>query len=333
MNNFFSIPIENQSSSDEEGECFVLSAEESNERLDKILARRFQDEKSRTYFQYLFSLGRILVNGNVVKKQYKAREGDLIEIQFLLPPEMEIKPEPIPLDIVFEDEALLIVNKPAGMLVHPAPPYWTGTFVNALLYHCKQLTLEFKEPGVRPGIVHRLDKDTSGILVAAKTPQALLKLSTHFQERRVYKEYIGICLGSPGRGIINAPIGRSEKNRKQMAVVTGSGKEAITEFETIRFDGQVSAVKIILRTGRTHQIRVHMQHRKTPILGDALYGNAVSNKRYGASRQLLHAYKIGFPHPFTSKPMIFTASYPQDIDEWMKKLERMNIHESSDSKS
>jgi len=224
---------------------------------------------------------------------------------------MDLAPESIPLTILYEDEDVIVINKPAGMVVHPAPGNWSGTFVNALLGHCE--TLEVSEGSLRPGIVHRLDKETSGVLLAAKTLLAQQRLIELFAGRQVYKEYLAICCGNPGKGKIDLPIGRHPIHRQKMAILKEKGKPALTHYETLSFDGALSSVKIILATGRTHQIRVHMLHLDTPILGDSTYGQPSINKKYKAERQLLHAYRLRLPHPLTGKEMEFEAPVPADL--------------------
>jgi 23S rRNA pseudouridine1911/1915/1917 synthase len=304
--------------SEESGLIFITD-EEAGERLDKILAHRFREVYSRTYFQSLIEGERILVNGSPVKKRMKPEAGDEVEVEFLITPELKLKPEAIPLSILYEDEALIVINKPAGLVVHPAVGNWTGTLVNALLYHCQNhFPRECEEGSLRPGIVHRLDKETSGVLVAAKTPFVQQKLIALFASRAVFKEYVAICLGNPGSAHIKAPIGRHLIQRKKMAVLERGGKEALTHCQTIAFDGTLSLVKVVLTTGRTHQIRVHMQHLGTPILGDALYGHAGANKKYKASRQLLHSWHLQFCHPLTGDNMLFEAPIPDDMKCYIK---------------
>jgi 23S rRNA pseudouridine1911/1915/1917 synthase len=297
----------------------VIMEEEAGERLDKILARRFSHIRSRTYFQDLIADQCVLLNGSPVKKRVKPKEGDEVEIAFRVAPELELKAEAIPLEILYEDEAILAINKPVGMVVHPAVGNWTGTFVNALLYHCQQLP----EDALRPGIVHRLDKETTGLLLAAKTPLAQQKLIELFASRRVYKEYLAICVGNPGEGRIDAPIGRHPIQRKLMAVVEGGGRAALTQFHTVAFDGHLSVVNIVLCTGRTHQIRVHMKHRGFPVLGDPLYGSLSANQRYGKSRQLLHAWRLRFTHPLTGELIELEAIPPPEMETLIRKIQRL----------
>lgn len=306
---------------EEETDLLVVTDEEAGERLDKILARRFKEVYSRTYFQYLIDEQLVLLNGIPVKKRIKPQEGDEIEVEFAVTPEIQLSPEAIPLSIIYEDEHLLVVNKPAGMVVHPAPGNWTGTFVNALLYHCGSLPHSTSAP-LRPGIVHRLDKETSGVLVAAKTLEMQQKLTALFASRQVYKEYLAICIGNPPEGEINAPVGRHPIHRKQMAVVP-SGKQAISYCHTIGWNGKLSVVRVVIATGRTHQIRVHLKYKGTPVLGDSLYGNSSLNHYYGAERQLLHAANIKFQHPLTGEQLDLSAPPPEDMDKFIRRCKKI----------
>lgn len=301
----------------EESELIIVTEDEAGERLDKILARRFKEVYSRTYFQYLINEQLVLLNGDPVKKRIQPLEGDEIEVEFAAVPEIQLSPENIPLPIIYEDEYLIVINKPAGMVVHPAPGNWSGTFVNALLYHCKQMPQNGDT--LRPGIVHRLDKDTTGVLVAAKTLEMQQKMIGLFATKQVYKEYWAVCLGHPIDGEINAPIGRHPIHRKQMAVVP-SGKKAISFCKTLGFNQKLSVVQIVITTGRTHQIRVHLKYQGAPILGDPLYGNSSLNKFYGIDRQLLHAAVIKFQHPGTNQQLELIASPPNDMMKFMRKV-------------
>lgn len=305
--------------SDEENDLFFITEEEANERLDKVLANRFAKNGSRTYFQYLIEEGKVLLNGAPVKKRIKPREGDEIEIQFLLTPELTLTPESIPLEILYEDPYLLAINKPAGLVVHPAPGHWNGTFVNALLFHCQSLELG---QSLRPGIVHRLDKETSGVLLAAKTLAVQQKLIEMFSNRQIHKEYLAICVGNPGSREIRTLIGRHPVHRKQMAVLIEGGREAITQCKTLAYTGDLSYVNLTLVTGRTHQIRVHMKYLNTPVLGDPLYGNTRVNHKYAAERQQLHARYVKFTHPQTGKAVEIEAPLPYDMEQLIKKIKR-----------
>lgn len=295
-------------SSGESTDIFTVSPEEANLRLDKLLSIHFP-ELSRTYFQYLIEQGCVLVNGKVLKKRQSPKVGDEVEVCFLLTPEISLEPQNIPLDILFEDEYLIAVNKPVGMVVHPAPGHPKDTFVNALLYHCSGLR---SQEGIRPGIVHRLDKDTSGVLLAAKTQQAHAQIVAQFMERNVRKDYLAICVGTPKEGLIDAPIKRHPVHRKEMAVCP-EGKEAKSLCKILGKSEQLSLVEIQLLTGRTHQIRVHLKHIGCPVLGDAVYGSASANKRFQVERQLLHAYRLEFVHPMTKAPIQISAPVPQDF--------------------
>jgi len=300
----------------DESDLILITEQEEGERLDKILAKRFQEIQSRTYFQFLIDEGRVLLNGVAVKKRSKPMAGDEVEINFIITPEVKLIPENIPLDIVYEDDDIIVINKPVGMVVHPAPGHWSGTFVNALLYHCKDLIPETSATIAsypRPGIVHRLDKETSGLLIAAKSSLALQRLIEMFSSREIYKEYLAICIGNPGDRSITAPIGRHPVHRKQMAVLEEGGKPSLSICKALAWNDKLSLVSVNLATGRTHQIRVHMRHIGTPILGDSTYGNVQMNKRYHTTRQLLHAYILRFKHPITGKLLEFKAAIPEDM--------------------
>ena len=277
-------------------------------RLDKFLTQKYPGY-SRTYFQYLIENGFVLVNGKQLKKKDEAQTDDEIEVCFQLTPEISLEPENIPLDILFEDDHLLIINKPAGMVVHPAPGHPQHTFVHALLHHCKGLPFA---DTLRPGIVHRLDKDTSGVLLAAKTLEAHQKLVSLFCNRKIVKKYLAICVGNPGDGPIVAPIKRHKTRRQEMAV-DPEGKEAISRCRVVKTKGDLSLVEIELVTGRTHQIRVHMKHRGTPVLGDAVYGSPLANQKYHTTRQLLHAHSLEFQHPTTGASLKLIAPLPKEF--------------------
>lgn len=301
-------------------EILTITEDEDDVRIDKILANRYGGVWSRTYFQYLIANDFVAVNGVSVKKQHRPRSGDEVRVEFILTPELDLAPENIPLSILYEDEHLLAINKPSGMVVHPAPGHWSGTFVNALLYHCKDAAGQFFQESARPGIVHRLDKETSGVLLAAKNATAHQQLISLFSSRQVKKNYFAICLGAPKSGEIITRIGRHPIHRKQMCVLEEGGREAITRFEILATNGKLSLLSIDLVTGRTHQIRVHMKHLGTPILGDSTYGNSQQNERYGASRLLLHAHTVRLPHPITGEPLVLTADFPEEIKRFFDKL-------------
>lgn len=285
-----------------------MSGSEAKVRLDKFLTSHFPDY-SRSYFQYLIENGFVLVNGEKLKKREIPLPGDEIEVCFQLTPELSLEPENIPLDILFEDEHLIAVNKPIGMVVHPAPGSPNHTFVNALLYHCKTLP---DSGNLRPGIVHRLDKDTSGILIAAKTHDAHQKLVSMFCKRAIHKKYLAVTLDNPGTLEISAPIKRHPTRRQEMNV-SPEGKIAISRIKTLESKDGLSLVEINLITGRTHQIRVHLKHQGTPVLGDPVYGSISSNEKYGIHRQLLHAHELSFIHPCTQEPLHLVAPITPDI--------------------
>lgn len=302
----------------EDPEFLFVTAEEEGTRIDKILVGRFPDY-SRTYFQSLIEMGCVLLNGEPVKKRILPEEDDEIEICFQAVPsdlgDAGPRAESIPLEILFEDDHLLAINKPPGMVTHPAPGHWTGTFVNALLGHCQEIAPS--DDPLRPGIVHRLDKDTSGILLAAKTLTAHQRLIELFSARLMGKHYLAICKGRPQNGIINAPIARHPVHRKEMAVLP-DGREATTEVKVIAFNEKTSLVLLKPKTGRTHQIRVHLKHIGCPILGDPVYGP--KNDSSPPDRQLLHAYRLDFDHPITGASLRLTAPIPDDLKSWMQRL-------------
>ncbi len=296
----------------------IVTFQEEGERLDKLLAKRFEDRHSRAYFQYLIEEHLVSLNGLPVKKRVKPREGDEIEIHFMMTPQIDVRPQPIDLDILYEDDDILLINKPPGMVVHPAPGNWEGTFVNALLFHCRGLAVSPDD--VRPGIVHRLDKETSGVLIAAKNLQSQQNLIEQFSGRDVKKRYLAVCVGKPGQGTISAPIGRHPVDRKKMAV-RGTGKPAESQYKTLAYNERLSLVEIIPVTGRTHQIRVHMKHLGCPVLGDSVYGSPSLNEKLKAKRQLLHAKELSLRHPADGKHLTINAPIPQDMERFISQIE------------
>ena len=295
-----------------------VSDEEAELRLDKLLALRFP-EYSRQYFQYLIRERLVLVNGSLVKKAAKLEEGDEIEIEFAVTPEISLEPEAIELEILFEDDDLIAVNKPAGMVVHPAVGNWSGTFVNALLYHCKSLP---EGGALRPGIVHRLDKETSGVLVAAKNARSQQLMVEKFANRQIEKEYLAICVGNPGDRLIEGNIGRHPVRRKEMAILEGKGREARTRCESLAHNSALSLVRLFPETGRTHQLRVHLKAVGTPILGDSVYGIPSMNKKFNAQRQMLHARRLRFNHPSRKEEIELKAPIPQDMEKIINQIDR-----------
>lgn len=292
-------------------------SEESNVRIDKYIQI---ENMTRAQVQKLIDEGNVTVNGKVVKTSYKLKTGDKIIVTVPDPVELDVKAENIPLDIVFEDEHMLVINKPQGMVVHPAAGNYEGTLVNALLYHCKD-SLSGINGVLRPGIVHRIDKDTSGLLMVAKTNEAHLSLSEQIKNKTAYRHYICITTGHilQKKGIIDAPIGRHPTSRLKMAVTPTNSKEAVTHFEVLEYLNNATYVALKLETGRTHQIRVHMQYIGHPIVGDPLYLNKNS---YNLKGQALHAERISFNHPKSGERMEFYAPPPPYFTELLDKLRK-----------
>ena len=290
---------------------------ENAQRLDKALASLLPDY-SRSRVQAAIDDGAVLLNGQPTDRSISVKSGDNVEIDLDFFARPRPAPEDIPLDILFEDEHLLIVNKPAGMTVHPDASSCSGTLVNAMLNHCRTADyMAMAEESDRPGIVHRLDKETSGAIIVAKSQKVQDALKLAFQEHKIHKWYLAIIRGAmqPPNGTINLPIGPSPVSWRRRAVLKTGGKEAITEYETLRIGRDSSLMKIRLHTGRTHQIRVHFSHLGHPILGDALYGG----KADGIPRQMLHSWHISFIHPITGERIKATAPPPEDFRTVAKK--------------
>lgn len=304
-------PTENPTDLDLPTDSWLVTPLESGKRLDAVLASHYPDLHSRTYFVGLIETGHVTVDGKQVKKRTLLQRGQQVEITFALRPELSVTPEKMHFDILYEDNFLLAINKPAGLVVHPAPGNWSGTFVHGLLYHCQHLTLS--KENIRPGIVHRLDKETTGVLLAAKHPLAHQRLIEAFAGRQVKKRYLAICVGNPGSGELTTQLGRDPLCRIRMAVMKEGGRTSITHYHTLMTHQELSFVQMDLLTGRTHQARVHMQHLKTPILGDPLYGRSAVNMRYGVSRQMLHAHQVHLHHPITGQPLHLIAPLPADM--------------------
>ncbi len=299
-------------------EINIHTIQESSGRLDRYLAKQFP-EYSRSQIQKWIDQGNILVNDQRVKTKYMVNQGDIVSIQ---EPELEvlsIDPEPIDLDIIYEDQDLIIINKPQGMVVHPSAGHDTGTLVNGLMYYTKQLSSVNGE--FRPGIVHRIDKDTSGLLVVAKNDATHRYLSEQLKDKKPERTYYALVHGiiPHKEGTIKAPIGRSPKDRKKQAVVA-QGRDAVTHFEVIEtFGDQFSLIKCHLETGRTHQIRVHMNYIGHPIAGDPLYGPRKTLKGNG---QYLHAQTLGFVHPTTQEYVTFEAPLPEYFEDQLQELRK-----------
>ena len=285
-------------------------------RLDAWLAET-APEHSRARWQALIKDGLVTVNGEKTKPNSKLRIGDCVKWTVPDPVEASPQAEEIPLTVLFEDRDLIVINKPAGLVVHPAAGNETGTLVNALLHHCKDLAGIGGEK--RPGIVHRLDKDTSGIMVIAKNEAAMNALAHQFKERETEKEYLAIVRGipAPSRGTVNTTIGRHPVHRKKMAVNVRSGREAVSHYEVLETFGEAALVRVKIETGRTHQIRVHMAHINHPVIGDGVYGRSFHLK---APRQMLHAAKLSLTHPGTGKRIAFEAPLPEDMQRLLEQL-------------
>lgn len=277
---------------------------EQGQRLDQVLSDHFK-EFSRNYFQTLIQKKFIFVNGKQVKKRYLCQINDQISIRFEEQQPLDLTPQEIPLDIIYEDEHIAVINKPSGLVVHPAPGNWDKTLVNALLHRYPNLPATSPS---RPGIVHRLDKETSGLLMIAKSMKAYQELVRQFSSREIKKTYLAITHGKPKEGQIITSISRHQKNRKKMCVAE-EGKEAISHVSVLDFHKNLSLCEVAIETGRTHQIRVHLQYLKAPILGDSVYGNARGN----ASRLMLHAYTLSLIHPITKYPLEFKAPIPEEF--------------------
>lgn len=314
---------------------FVADDGQSPLRIDKFLSNKM--DISRNKIQNAAESGNILINDKPVKSNYKVKAGDVVSIVMSYPPrEIELIPENIPLDIVYEDEHVIIVNKEAGMVVHPAYGHYRGTLINALLYHLKDLP-QIKDGEQRPGLVHRIDKNTSGLLAVAKTQAALDNLAKQFYDKTTHREYLALVWGSLEKkaGTITGNIGRSLKNRKVMQVFPDGdyGKHAVTHYEVIEDFGYVSLIKCRLETGRTHQIRVHLKYAGHPLFNDEEYGGDkilkgtifnkyrqfVNNCFKILPRQALHAKTLGFIHPVTGKKMHFTTDLPTDMETVIQK--------------
>ncbi|MHA6484708.1 RluA family pseudouridine synthase [Paenibacillus sp. strain BS8-2] len=299
-----------------------IQQEQTGERIDKFIVDQLEQSGasgiSRTQVQDWIKDGAVTVNGRAVKANYKTSESDLIELAIPEAQEADILPENIPLEIVYEDRDVIVINKPRGMVVHPAPGHSSGTVVNALIYHCKDLS------GIngllRPGIVHRIDKDTTGLLMAAKNDLAHISLAEQLKEHSVTRKYIALVHGNlpHDQGTIDAPIGRDSADRKLFAVTDRNSKKAITHFIVMeRIGGDYSLLELQLETGRTHQIRVHMKYIGYPLAGDPVYGR---NKTVALNGQALHAAVLGFTHPRTGERLQFGAPLPDDLEHVLESL-------------
>lgn len=300
---------------------FFTAAPEEDEigkRIDVYIAE-YKEELSRSRVQKLIENGLVTVNGKVVKSNYKLRKGDILEVEIPDPEPLEIEAEDIPLDIIYEDKDVVIVNKPQGMVVHPAPGHYSGTLVNALMYHCKD-DLSGINGQMRPGIVHRIDKDTSGVLMIAKSDAAHNSLAQQLAVHSITRKYYAVVCGNikEDSGTVDKPIGRSPKDRKKMAVVQG-GRRAVTHYRVLeRFGGKYTLIEAQLETGRTHQIRVHMASLGHPLLGDTVYGS--EKQPFKLQGQVLHAKVLGFNHPSDGRYVEFESPLPEYFEKLLTKL-------------
>lgn len=298
----------------------TVENQENNLRIDKLLSDRIP-EQSRSYLQKLIKDGNITVNGNIVKPNYKVQANDLINLSLPEPEEPDILPENIPLDILYEDDDILVINKPKGMVVHPSAGHYTGTVVNAVMYHCNG-NLSGINGVMRPGIVHRIDMDTTGAIVICKSDQAHQNLAEQLKVHSITRKYRAIVYGNfkDDNGTITGDIGRHPIERKKMAIVQRNGKPAITHYHVLERFGSYTYIECQLETGRTHQIRVHMASNGHPLLGDELYGP--SKCPFHLQGQCLHAMTLGFKHPISGQYVQFEAPLPDYFTHLLQNLRK-----------
>lgn len=291
---------------------FIVDQENSNLRLDVYLTKVLPAKTSRTLIQHLICEGKVEVNKISVKSHKKVKEGDKVFVELKEHQPQKVRPEKIRMEILYEDRDVLVINKPEGMVVHPAVGNYSGTLVNALLYHCQKLS-DLNHP-LRPGIVHRLDKDTSGVMVVAKNNAAHMALAEQFQEHSIQRKYVALVSGRVefDEGMVDMPLGRSTRDREKISVTFNQGKEAQTFYKVLRRFTDKTLLEIYPRTGRTHQIRVHLAYLGHPILGDKKYGDAAS-----FSRLALHAQSLGFIHPTKVKFMEFKSELPREFKNFL----------------
>ncbi|MGG3282793.1 RluA family pseudouridine synthase [Paenibacillus solani] len=296
---------------------WIVDAGSAKARIDKYITENLDEEASRSQVQLWIADGHVSVNDGPVKSNYKVSSGDRILLKVPEPSRVEIIPEDLPLEVAYEDADVIVVNKPRGMVVHPAPGHSSGTLVNALMYHCKDLSGINGE--LRPGIVHRIDKDTTGLIMAAKNDKAHASLAAQLKEHSVNRRYLALVHGniSHDQGTIDAPIGRDPHDRKLYTVTDRNSKRAVTHFTVVERFGDYSLLELKLETGRTHQIRVHMKYIGYPLVGDPVYGKSKGIKLNG---QALHAAVLGFVHPSSGEYMEFLAPMPDDMEELLSIL-------------
>lgn len=300
----------------DEREILTITENEAGQRADVVLAAML--ELTRSNMQKLLDEGRVVKGTKVIKSNYKVKLGDEIIVTLPEPQPLDVQPENIPLDIIYEDEDVVVVNKARGMVVHPAAGNYSGTLVNALLYHCKNLS--GINGVIRPGIVHRLDKDTSGIMICAKNDAAHVSLSEQIQSKTAQRTYLAVVRGNikTDSGVIETQISRDKDDRKKMAVVKEGGRNAITEYEVVERFGKYTIVKCKLKTGRTHQIRVHMEYLGYPLVGDPKY--SPMKTPFSINGQALHSLTLAFDHPRTGERMEFEAKLPEDLHKIVTRL-------------
>ena len=296
---------------------FVIQQDQQM-RLDKYLAEQFP-EQTRSYLQRLIKEGQVLVNGKSVKSGYQLLKGDEVSVSIPEPKELDVEPQKMDLDIVYEDEDVILINKPKGMVVHPAPGHTTDTLVNGLLYHCKD-NLSGINGVARPGIVHRIDRDTTGILIVCKNDMAHNSIAAQLKEHSINRRYRALVHGNikEDKGTVEGPIGRHPVDRKKMAINERNGKPAVTHYTVLERFGNYTLIECVLETGRTHQIRVHMTSIGHPLVGDEVYGPAKCP--FKLQGQCLHAMVLGFVHPRTREYMEFSADIPEYFEELLRKL-------------
>lgn len=297
-------------------ETVTAEAEDAGTRADVFLAAKLG--VSRSNMQKLLEDGRVKRGEKIIKANYKVRDGEMFVVDIPEPEPIEAVPENIPLDIIYEDDDVVVLNKARGMVVHPAPGNYTGTLVNALLYHCSNLS--GINSAIRPGIVHRLDKDTSGIMIVAKNDAAHISLSQQIQSKTAVRTYLAVVRGNikTDSGTIETQIARDKTDRKKMAVVKEGGRDAITDYEVLERFGKYTLVRCKLRTGRTHQIRVHMEYLGYPLVGDPKY--SPMKTPFGIKGQALHSHTLEFTHPRTGERMKFEAPLPEDMHKIITRL-------------
>lgn len=311
-----SIPYDEQEQ-EHGANSWVVDQATAKERIDKYIKSNMKEDVSRSQIQLWIENEHVKVNGKSVKANYKVAEGDVVTVVIPEANAVEIVPQNIPLDIYYDDKDVIVINKSRGMVVHPAPGHEDGTLVNALMYHCQDLSGINGE--LRPGIVHRIDKDTSGLIMAAKNDKAHASLAAQLKDHSVTRKYFALVHGnlSHDQGSIDAPIGRDAHDRKMFTVVERNSKHAVTHFQVVERFGDYTLLELKLETGRTHQIRVHMKFIGHPLVGDPLYG---SNKGIKMNGQALHAAVLGFVHPSTEQYVEFTSPIPEDMENILQSL-------------